>query len=132
GKDCVHDAELFCPGSVHGGALTNQLQGFVRSNESWQSLRTTTSGNEPKVDFTQPNGGAFLSNPVVTGQRKFESTAQCEAMNGSHHGFFSCGNLRKNRAQPGLSGSGWSIELPHISAAAEASPRSCNGNAGDG
>ncbi len=60
----------------------NQLACSVRAYQAREILCATEAGDNPKTNFGKAEFGLFGSIDKVTGQRQFQTTSKCKAVDG--------------------------------------------------
>ena len=82
GVDEVHGLRRLCADLL---ALEQHLQGVTGGHQPGDALRATGTGKQADLDFRQADAGLRTvgCDPVMTGQRQFEGTAEADTVNGS-------------------------------------------------
>ena len=74
--DLVDDAELMRLGGRNMPAGGDHLERDLRAGEARQALRPAGAGQYPDLYLGKPHLGARHGDPVMTGERGFETAAQ--------------------------------------------------------
>ena len=61
-------------------AADNHVQGFLDTDQAWQTLSTTGTRQQAELHFRQANLGAFQRDAVMAADRHFQTATQCGAM----------------------------------------------------
>ncbi len=64
----------------------NQVEAPLHADQPRQALRAARARNDAQGDFRQAQPRVGSGQPIVTGQRQFQPTAEHGAVHGHHHG----------------------------------------------